>query len=140
TVRLSVRQGTEVLVEYAGLTTPANQYSAIEFRDLQRALRSLPAGQRDVVLMICIEGMSYEEVAEILVIPIGTVRSRLSRARDAIRSRMAGELTKSKERASAIPVSVCFRVQRERIDKMRRALEPLSVGTPLVQAMPIHVG
>jgi RNA polymerase sigma-70 factor, ECF subfamily len=85
-VRMSVRHGSEVRAETAGLTIGATQHVAIEFRDMKRALLSLPAEQRDVVQMVCIEGMAYEDVAKTLGVPIGTVRSRLSRARDAISS------------------------------------------------------
>ena len=74
-VRVSVRHGSEVRAESAGLTIGATQHVAIEFRDMKRALLSIPAEQRDVVRMVCIEGMAYEDVAKTLGVPIGTVRS-----------------------------------------------------------------
>jgi RNA polymerase sigma-70 factor (ECF subfamily) len=49
--------------------------------DLRRALSSLPEESRSIVVMCDVEGYSYEEIASLLNIPIGTVRSRLSRAR-----------------------------------------------------------
>jgi RNA polymerase sigma-70 factor (ECF subfamily) len=49
------------------------------------ALQRLPDRQRAAVLLVALEGMSYDEVAGILDIPVGTVRSRLSRAREALR-------------------------------------------------------
>jgi len=49
------------------------------------AFASLPVEQRSILLWITVEGMSYQEVADILAIPIGTVMSRLSRARRALR-------------------------------------------------------
>jgi RNA polymerase sigma-70 factor (ECF subfamily) len=49
------------------------------------AFASLPVEQRSLLLWITVEGMSYQEVADILEIPIGTVMSRLSRARRALR-------------------------------------------------------
>lgn len=134
-VRLSVRRGTEVMAENAGLSAPATQNTALEFRDLQRALRSLPAEQRDVVLMICIEGMSYEEVAEILVIPIGTVRSRLSRARDQIRLLMDGGPAKSKDGAGAMPSSIGPRARRDKRNRMNPVPDPLGVATSRVLAV-----
>lgn len=139
-VRLNVRQGNELINENAGLTT-ATQDASIEFRDLQRALRSLSAEKRDVVLMVCVEGMSYENVAEKLAIPIGTVRSRLSRARGQIRSFMADGPTKSKEDMSTIPLLIYSRMQRKNTGEIGRVLGPpgLKERASCVQAMVRHV-
>lgn len=52
------------------------------------AMASLPPGQREVLALIAIEGLSYREVAEALELPIGTVMSRLSRAREALLPRL----------------------------------------------------
>jgi RNA polymerase sigma-70 factor (ECF subfamily) len=52
---------------------------------VQRAIGALPAHHREVLLLCEVEEMSYQEIAEILSIPIGTVMSRLARARRAIR-------------------------------------------------------
>lgn len=52
---------------------------------IEAALASLPAEQREVVVLIPMQGFSYEEVAEITKVPLGTVRSRLSRARTALK-------------------------------------------------------
>ena len=49
--------------------------------DLQRCLLRLPPDQREVLLLVCMEDMSYAEVAKVTGVPIGTVMSRLSRAR-----------------------------------------------------------
>ena len=59
-------------------------------RDLDRALLALPPDQREVVLLVALEDMSYEEAARTLEIPIGTVMSRLSRAREKLRGLMQG--------------------------------------------------
>lgn len=48
------------------------------------AMAALPEGQREVLALIAVEGLSYREAAETLNIPVGTVMSRLSRARDAL--------------------------------------------------------
>ncbi|MCL4184082.1 MAG: sigma-70 family RNA polymerase sigma factor [Burkholderiaceae bacterium] len=53
--------------------------------DLERALRALPQAQRQVLLLIAFEDMSYEQVAAIVGVPTGTVMSRLSRARSRLR-------------------------------------------------------
>jgi RNA polymerase sigma-70 factor, ECF subfamily len=49
--------------------------------DLERAIEALPGAFRDVVVLVDVQGLSYGEVAELLDIPIGTVRSRLARGR-----------------------------------------------------------
>ncbi len=66
------------------------QGASLEMRDLERALALLPMEQREVVLLIALEDMSYAEVAGALEIPIGTVMSRLSRAREKLRALMHG--------------------------------------------------
>lgn len=55
---------------------------------LAQALADLPVGERDVILLVVWEELSYQEVAEVLDVPIGTVRSRLHRARRRIRELM----------------------------------------------------
>lgn len=58
--------------------------------DLQGALARLPAEQRDPLLLVCVEQLSYAEVAEVLRIPVGTVMSRVSRGRSAMRGWLDG--------------------------------------------------
>lgn len=69
----------------ATLSSPAVQHKRLELRDLVIALSKLPTEQREIVLLVGIEGMSYAEAAKTLDIPIGTVMSRLSRGREALR-------------------------------------------------------
>jgi RNA polymerase sigma-70 factor (ECF subfamily) len=54
-------------------------------RDLQRALYCLPLEQREVLLLVCVEELTYQEASLALSVPIGTVMSRLSRAREHMR-------------------------------------------------------
>lgn len=61
-------------------------------RDLDRALAALAPEQRDVLLLVAVEGLSYADVAQALAIPIGTVMSRLSRGRERLRRLLDGEL------------------------------------------------
>ena len=56
---------------------------------MRRAVAQLPLGQRQVVTLVDLEGCGYAEVGEILEIPIGTVMSRLCRARQALREWLA---------------------------------------------------
>jgi RNA polymerase sigma-70 factor (ECF subfamily) len=62
-----------------------------QLRELDEAIGKLAIEQRQVILLIGLEGMSYEETATILNVPIGTVRSRLSRGREALRRLMGME-------------------------------------------------
>jgi RNA polymerase sigma-70 factor, ECF subfamily len=80
-------QRTEVLddVHAAELGVCANQEDALYWRDMVRGFNALPDEQRTVLLLVCVENLSYAEVARVLGIPIGTVMSRLSRARERLR-------------------------------------------------------
>ncbi|HEY4343359.1 MAG TPA: RNA polymerase sigma factor [Parvibaculum sp.] len=73
------------------VSCPAPQHAHIEYQDLNRALALLPADQKEVVLLVGLEGLSYREVADALSIPLGTVMSRLSRGRAALRRAMSGQ-------------------------------------------------
>jgi RNA polymerase sigma-70 factor (ECF subfamily) len=64
--------------------------SAAADRDLARALATLAKGDREVLLMIAWADLSYAEVAAALAIPVGTVRSRMNRARTRIRAALGG--------------------------------------------------
>jgi RNA polymerase sigma-70 factor (ECF subfamily) len=61
--------------------------------DLQRALGTLAPEQREVVLLVALEDMTYADVSRALGIPIGTVMSRLSRGREKLRKTMDGGAT-----------------------------------------------
>jgi RNA polymerase sigma-70 factor (ECF subfamily) len=90
-IRRATRQGHQMDVEKVHLAAPASQTSSLELRDLERAIDRLPDEQRITLLLIGLEGMKYDEVAQICNVPIGTVRSRLSRARDELRRMLEGE-------------------------------------------------
>src|SRR2546430_13117044 len=89
-VRRSVREGVTVAVEEMApvLTVHPGAMAALELRDLEVAIAKLAPEQRQVILLVGLEGMQYEEVALILGVPVGTVRSRLSRGRDQLRRLM----------------------------------------------------
>jgi len=72
------------------LAVRATQDVALEARDLERMLARLPVEQREVLLLVVLEDMSYDEAAAALGIPIGTVMSRLSRGREKLRVLMEG--------------------------------------------------
>jgi RNA polymerase sigma-70 factor (ECF subfamily) len=66
------------------------QEAAIEMRELQEAVLRLPPAFRQTLFLCAIEGLSYEDAAQVLGVPIGTIRSRLARARRALEREMAG--------------------------------------------------
>jgi RNA polymerase sigma-70 factor (ECF subfamily) len=74
----------------------APQGDSLAMRDLDRSIALLPPEQRAVLLLVTLEEMSYEEVARTLGIPMGTVMSRLSRAREKLRAMMHGQSAAAK--------------------------------------------
>ena len=90
TVRREARERTTVDIEHVSSTLAATTDPSVrrQLLELDRALARLPTEQREVVLLVGLEGMPYESVAEILGVPIGTVRSRLSRGRERLRELM----------------------------------------------------
>ncbi len=89
--RMRATRATDVLDdEMPEMAQRAAQGDALLVRDLDRAIVRLPEEQREVLLLVALEDMSYDEVARALGIPIGTVMSRLSRAREKLRAMMLG--------------------------------------------------
>jgi len=66
----------------------ASAETAIAVRELREALLRLPDDQRQVVLLVGLEQLSYAEAAEVLAVPIGTVMSRLARGRERLRQHL----------------------------------------------------
>jgi RNA polymerase sigma-70 factor (ECF subfamily) len=77
------------------------QHSVLEHRDLLRAFAALPEEQRAVLLLVGVEDLSYQEVARVLGVPIGTVMSRLSRGRERLRRYLHGDMSENNSRPSA---------------------------------------
>ena len=87
----------------------APQSAADDALDLQRCLLRLPEEQRAVLLLVTLEDLSYAQVARILNVPLGTVMSRLSRARGRLRELMDGGAVRPPSQsavAGSIPVPV----------------------------------
>ena len=86
-IRRAVREGASVRLNETEptLSRAPQQGKRLELRDLERAITQLPEEQRSVILLVGLEGMRYEEVAAVLHVPVGTIRSRLSRGREALR-------------------------------------------------------
>jgi RNA polymerase sigma-70 factor, ECF subfamily len=71
------------------ITTPSTQETTAHARAVVSGLALLPDEQRAAILLVALEGMSYDEAAAALGVPIGTLRSRLWRGREALRERTA---------------------------------------------------
>ena len=93
TVALDADDGPELS---AGPETPETIFiEHSQHRFLQAALEALPVHFREVLLLCEVEEMSYQEIGEALSMPIGTVMSRLSRARKALRESLQQKLVRS---------------------------------------------
>jgi RNA polymerase sigma-70 factor, ECF subfamily len=89
-VRLATRDAASLDVQDCSTNLIANSdpSASCQLQDLEHTLSQLPERQRQIILLVGLEGMMYEDVAGILQIPVGTVRSRLSRGREVLRKLM----------------------------------------------------
>jgi RNA polymerase sigma-70 factor, ECF subfamily len=76
--------------ELPDILVKATQFDRIVLAEVEKALYRISTEQREVLLLVAVEQMSYEETAKALAIPIGTVMSRLSRARERLRRLTGG--------------------------------------------------
>ena len=70
----------------AGLARPAAQEERVMFREVVSAMRGLSDEHRAAIVLTAVEGLPYDEAADVLGIPVGTLRSRLSRGRERLRA------------------------------------------------------
>lgn len=86
--RRDTRRGVHVpLEEWSdGASTPGRQTDNLEIRDFRRAFEKLDRRDQQIMILIGMEGFSYEEAGETLDIKVGTVKSRLFRARERLRT------------------------------------------------------
>src|SRR6185312_906793 len=128
-VRRSVREGAAVAVSETepSLTHAADQGKRLELRDLDRALAKLPDEQRTVILLVGLEGMRYEAVADIIGVPVGTVRSRLSRGREALR-RLMGIVADRQAEAIMAPAGAGRHAGTEHRRPAGRATSPRAIS------------
>jgi RNA polymerase sigma-70 factor (ECF subfamily) len=90
-LRAFARTGVDPVADGPADRVDSRVCAAAVQRDLAAALAGLPAGDRDVLLLIAWADLSYEETAAALGIPVGTVRSRLHRARRKVREALGGQ-------------------------------------------------
>jgi RNA polymerase sigma-70 factor (ECF subfamily) len=72
----------------AVVSTEQTAIASMELKRVQAAIDKLPEDQRDVLALVAIGGMAYSDAAEILAVPVGTVMSRLARARAALAAKL----------------------------------------------------
>jgi RNA polymerase sigma-70 factor (ECF subfamily) len=82
--------GIEYLKHHSPSHMPPNQEHAVQLGELAGAIEELPLDQRSAFHLVVVEGLSYELAASILDVPVGTIMSRLSRARTALRQSIEG--------------------------------------------------
>lgn len=69
---------------------PARQHQQVECATVLEALDQLPNGQRDAIMLVALEGMPYDEAAQVMGVEVGTLKSRLSRGRESLRQLTGG--------------------------------------------------
>lgn len=84
------RREPEPLADEQLLSMPTEDDQTLQLRDVQRALACLTSDAREILLLVAVEELKYAEVAQVLNLPIGTVMSRLSRAREQLRAILNG--------------------------------------------------
>ncbi len=88
--KAAARPNVIELQEYLpGISVPPEQGDGLALREVAQAVQRLPDEQKQILLLIGLEGFSYEEAAQIAGIPVGTVMSRLSRGRRKLRDMLA---------------------------------------------------
>ena len=111
-VRQAVREGVGLPVDGMAMVLTARDRadSSIAIEELELALSLLPTEQREVLILIGMEELSYEQAAEVLGVPVGTVRSRLSRGRDLLRLLLDGTCAREPGHTTATLRSVAKKV------------------------------
>jgi RNA polymerase sigma-70 factor, ECF subfamily len=98
------REEGEDAAAHVGTDAPARLAEArLHLGEVAAALEAIPPEQRVALLLVTVEGLSYKEAAEVVNVPVGTIMSRLARARVAlgIRLGMGGDLNRSWDNAAA---------------------------------------
>jgi RNA polymerase sigma-70 factor (ECF subfamily) len=135
------RGSTEEQKRSSLLALAPDQVRRLELRDLERAFAKLPEEQRSVIRLVGLEGMGYEEVASVVNVPVGTVRSRVSRGRETLRkmtglfpSRQPRRPSTTLRKSANVPTA-CHRYRHSREKRESRGERGgLRPGCPLSRA------
>ncbi|MGO8915772.1 MAG: RNA polymerase sigma factor [Stellaceae bacterium] len=98
------REESEEEGMHVGTDEPARRAEArLALQEVRIALRELPPEQRVALLLVTVDGLSYKEAAEVAEVPVGTIMSRLARARVALQAKLdaGGGLRRSTQDAKA---------------------------------------
>ena len=98
------REDAEEEGVHVGTDEPARRAEArLALQEVRTALKELPPEQRAALLLVTVDGLSYKEAAEVAAVPVGTIMSRLARARVALQAKLdaGGGLQRSTENAKA---------------------------------------
>lgn len=98
TARGGIHEDVDEVHDLAGSDGRAVAEQRLMLEEVGAALARLPAEQREVLVLVCVEDMAYREAAEVLGIPLGTVMSRLARGRKALARALGLEQTESEPR------------------------------------------
>ncbi len=84
TAKFEIQYDPELVLQKQTLSP--EQEINLEFSNVKRAMMKLSPDHRNILMLICVKGLRYQEVSWVLKIPVGTVRSRLSRAREQLQT------------------------------------------------------
>jgi len=121
-------------------SVPPDHDGKLELRDLNRALASLSPGQRTALILVSASGFSYEEAATICGCAVGTIKSRVARARETLLQMLDGTLPIPQGEAEDERM-ISTRVSRERTPSARVSQSGARVSQRVpVQRMPVAAG
>lgn len=100
------------LAQQSVAMAPVGADDALYLAQVREAIGQLPEDQRAVLMLISVEGVAYKDAAEILDLPLGTVMSRLSRARLALGRALEGPANQKDGEVGAIPRPTVVRIKR----------------------------
>jgi RNA polymerase sigma-70 factor, ECF subfamily len=107
TKKFGTRHDPEYFIDRAGVK-PA-QEACVDLVIVRDAMKRLKPDMRNILIAIGIRGLRYDEVSEMLQIPVGTVRSRLSRARKQLQALLDGPEVNASQEAVQLPVKITHR-------------------------------
>ncbi len=92
----------EIVQPLVGQDGPRSTEARLELQRVSTAMNELPEDQRAVLMLVCVEGHKYREAAEMLEVPVGTIMSRLARARSNLADKLGiGQMSATRKKGEA---------------------------------------